>query len=456
MSATPPIRDAARPTHPKSGMPTSDTIEIKEITRVEGHGNLSVRIADGEITRLELQIVESPRFFESFVRGKRFDDVPQVVCRICGICSVAHTSAAVKAIEAAAAIVPSEQTILLRKLILFGEQIQSHVLHLYFLAVPDYLGVGSVIPLAKTHPEVVKRALRMKKLANDLCAVIGGRHIHPISYRVGGFSHLPAPSELQDIKARLESARSDLDETVKLFEALSIPDYRRDTEYLALQDADANEYAFYDGRLVSSMDASPTEPKDYRRRVIESVVAHSTAKHSSSPLSESYAVGALARFNINADRLHPVARQAAKRLGLQWPCSNPFHNNTAQLVETIHCVESAIELADRLLSQGTTAEPIAGPKNFGRGVGIVEAPRGVLIHEYDLDEKGRVRDANLIIPTNQNLANIEADLRGLVPPMLAQQATRDEITGRLEMLVRAYDPCISCATHFLDIDWVES
>lgn len=270
MSATPPISDAARTTHPKSGMPTSDTIEIKEITRVEGHGNLSVRIADGEITRLELQIVESPRFFESFVRGKRFDDVPQIVCRICGICSVAHTSAAVKAIEAAAGIVPTEQTILLRKLILFGEQIQSHVLHLYFLAVPDYLGVGSVIPLAKTHPEVVKRALRMKKLANDLCAVIGGRHIHPISYRVGGFSHLPAPSELQDIKSRLESARSDLDETIKLFEALSIPDYRRDTEYLAIRSADANEYAFYDGRLVSSLDASPTDPQDYRQRVIES------------------------------------------------------------------------------------------------------------------------------------------------------------------------------------------
>jgi coenzyme F420-reducing hydrogenase alpha subunit len=266
--------------------------------------------------------------------------VPQVVCRICGICSVAHTSAAVKAIEAAAGIVPTEQTILLRKLILFGEQIQSHVLHLYFLAVPDYLGVGSVIPLAKTHPDVVRRALRMKKLANDLCATIGGRHIHPISYRVGGFSHLPSIEQLQDIKTRLEAARSDLDQTVELFEDLALPDYRRDTEYLALK-SDDNEYAFYDGRLVSSVDARPTAPADYRRRVIESVVAHSTAKHSRSSSSDSYAVGALARFNVNGDRLHPAARDAAHRLGLKAPCRNPYHNNTAQLVEVVFVNQNA-------------------------------------------------------------------------------------------------------------------
>ncbi|MBI4717977.1 MAG: Ni/Fe hydrogenase subunit alpha [Planctomycetes bacterium] len=431
------------------------TIDVKHVTRLEGHGNLAVRVRDGEITSLQLAIVESPRFFESFLRGRMYDEAPHITCRICGICSVGHTTASVKGIEAACGIEVSDQTILLRKLLFFGEQIQSHVLHLYFLAVPDFLGVGSVIPLAATHPDVVRRALRMKKLANDLCAAVGGRHIHPIAMHVGGFTHTPSDEELLGLKRRLEASRADLAETAALFKQLQVPALLRDTEYVALKVTGNGEYAFYDGEIVSTKDPSPTKPADYRNRIVESVVEHSAAKHCRSPQSPSYAVGALARFNNNHGQLHPAARNVAGEVGLKAPCRNPFHNNTAQLVETVHCIESSIALIDTMLQHGLKAEPCVRPQRFDRGVGLAEVPRGLLVHEYMLDDRGRIENANLIIPTGQNLANIEADMRAIVPAMLEAGSSKEEITLRLEMLIRAYDPCISCATHFLDIEWVD-
>lgn len=430
------------------------SIDVKHVTRVEGHGNISVRVRDGALTHVQLAIVESPRFFESFLRGRPFAEAPHITCRVCGICSVGHTTAAVKGIESACGITVSDQTVRLRKLIFNGEQLQSHVLHLYFLAVPDFLGVGSVIPLAKTHPEVVKRALRMKKLANDLCAAVGGRHIHPVAMHVGGFTHVPAPDELMALKLRLKDARADLEETAALFGKLPLPEHHRDTEYVALR-AGSDEYAFYDGDIVSTKDLVPTRPVDYRQRVIETVVQHSTAKHCRSPHSASYAVGALARFNVNGARLHPAARAVADQLGLKAPCHNPFHNNTAQLVECVHVVEHSIELINELIDAGLRTEPLAQPTRFGRGVGAAEVPRGLLFHEYSVNDQGMIEDANLIIPTGQNLANIEADMRAFVPQWLEMGLSREEITLKLEMLVRAYDPCISCSTHFLDVDWEE-
>ena len=211
------------------------TIDVKHVTRVEGHGNIAVSVEDGEITRLQLQIVESPRFFEAFLRGRRWHEAPHITCRICGICSVGHTSASVQAIEAATGIEVSEQAKMLRKLALNGEQLQSHVLHVYFLAVPDFLGVGSVIPLASTHPDVVKRALRMKKLANDICGVVGGRHIHPIAIQPGGLTHLPRPDELLSLKRRLQDSREDLLQTAEVYSTFEIPDFERETEFVALK-----------------------------------------------------------------------------------------------------------------------------------------------------------------------------------------------------------------------------
>ncbi len=430
------------------------TINVKHLTRVEGHGNISVNVRDGEITKLELAIVESPRFFESFLRGRSWREAPHITCRICGICSVGHTTASVHAMEAACGIHVSAQTDRLRKLILFGEELQSHWLHLYFLAMPDYLGVGSVIPLATSHPDVVKRALRMKKLANDMCAVVGGRHIHPIAIHVGGLTHFPEPHSLRDLKQRLESARDDVREMVDLFSTLAVPQYDRDTEYLSLKDVQGSEYAFYDGSIVSTKDPAPTPVSKYRERVIEDIVPHSAAKHCRTPISETYAVGALARFNNNHEQLHPAATAVAERLGLTPICMNPFHNNTAQLVETVHCVEASIELIDQILTVGVKPEALVPPSKFDRGVGSAEVPRGILFHEYGVDSAGKIDMANLVIPTGQNLANIEADMRDIVPRLLDEGMDTQAITRRLETLVRAYDPCISCATHFLDVKWV--
>ncbi len=429
------------------------TIDVKHVTRVEGHGNIAVKVDDGQITKLELQIVESPRFFEAFLRGRRWYEAPHITCRVCGICSVGHTTASVKAIEAATGIEVSEQTRLLRRLILNAEHLQSHVLHLYFLAVPDFLGVGSVIPLASTHPDVVKRALRMKKLANDLCGAVGGRHIHPIAMHAGGFTHLPRPDELIDLKRRLEDSREDLRLTAELYSTLELPDFERPSEYVALRCTGNGEYALYDGKIVSTLQSEPTEAGEYRKRLMESVVQHSASKHVRSPKSKAYMVGALARFNVNADRLLPAARDLGASLGMTPPCGNPFHNNTAQLVECVHCTEDAIDLIDTLLTRGLTVEPLVRPQRFGRGVGVAEVPRGMLVHEYELDDAGLITGANLIIPTGQNLANIEEDMRAMVPAMLDADMTREQMTHRLEMLVRAYDPCISCATHFLDVEW---
>lgn len=429
------------------------TIDVKHVTRVEGHGNISVNVRDGEITRLELAIVESPRFFESFLRGRHWYEAPHITCRICGICSVGHTTASVHAMEAACGIRVSEQADMIRKLALFGEELQSHFLHLYFLAVPDFLGVGSVVPLAATHPEVVKRALRMKKLANDICGVVAGRHIHPISIQVGGVSYVPRDEDLISLKERLEAAREDMREMVNLFLKLPVPDFHRDTEYVALKVVHNGEYAFYNGDIVSTKDPKPTSVSRYRERVIEDIVQHSAAKHCKSPNSETYAVGALARFNNNHDQLHPAAKAVARELGLQPVCDNPYHNNTAQLVECVHCIEAAIELIDDMLTRGLACEEPRKPTRFGLGAGATEVPRGVLFHEYGVDEKGRIESCNLVIPTGQNLANIEADMRALVPQLLDQDLGKEEVTLQLEMLVRAYDPCISCATHFLDVNW---
>ncbi|MBU0637290.1 MAG: Ni/Fe hydrogenase subunit alpha [Planctomycetes bacterium] len=430
------------------------TIDVKHVTRVEGHGNIAVRVRDGEITNLQLQIVESPRYFEAMLRGRHYSEAPHITCRICGICAVGHTTASVNGMEAALGITPTEQTVLLRKLVLNGEEMQSHVLHVMFLAVPDFLGVGSVIPLAKTHPEVVKIALRLKRLSNDLCAVVGGRHIHPIAHHVGGLTHTPRDEELLDLKRRLEAAREDLKIVAETYSTFAIPQLERDTEYVALTDVNKKEYAFYNGAIVSTKDPQPTAVPDYRKRCIEQVVQHSTGKHCHSPNAPSFAVGALARFNNNHEQLHPAAKDVAHALGLKAVCMNPFHNNTAQIVEVVHCVEHSIELIDELLTRGLQVEPLQQPTKYSQSAGAAEVPRGLLYHEYSVNSKGIIDGANLIIPTTQNLKNIEEDMRAYVPQLLESDMSKEEMTLQLEMLVRAYDPCISCSVHFLDVDWM--
>ena len=421
-------------------------VDVHYLTRVEGHGNVVVDVERGELKRCELQIVETPRFFEAMLRGRPYTEATHIVSRICGICSVGHQMTSLQALEAALDVQPSEQTRRLRKLIFHGEMLDSHVLHTYLLVAPDFFGVGSVLPLAGSHPQVVLRALKMKKLAGDLCAVIGGRHTHPIAMRVGSFTSLPEARELEALRGRLIDARADVDATVELFQSLTIPAFERETEYIALRKPD--EYAFIGGTITST-DGAQRPVADYREVTNEFLSPHSTAKHARHR-REAYMVGALARFNVNHDKLHPRAQAAATALGLKPICTNPYLNSVAQVVEIAHCVEDAIALIDTLLARGIQPEkPPAIEVQACEGIGACEVPRGTLYHHYRIGDDGCIAGANCIIPTGQNLANIEADMRALVPRILDR--AQDEVRLSLEMLVRAYDPCISCSTHMLDV-----
>jgi len=394
-------------------------VNVHHLTRVEGHGDIIVDVKNGEIVKCEWQVVEAPRFFEAMLRGRPYYEASHITSRICGICSVGHSTASLRATETALSVEVSEQTELLRKLMFHGEIIDSHVLHVYLLVAPDFLGVGSVLPLAASHPEVVKRALRIKKLAGDLCAMVAGRHTHPIAMTVGGFTHLPKIKELLAMRERLVAAREDMDETMALLKTLPWPAFERETEYVSLQKDD--EYAFIDGR-VATTDGFTYGLADYRKVANEYMVPQSTAKYTKHN-RESYMVGALARFNNNYDQLHPRAKAAAEELG------------------------------DELVDRGIEEEPLYEFQDKGgEGVGSCDVPRGILFHDYVIDDDGLIQGANCIIPTNQNHANIQADMEFLVPQILDKP--QDEIRLMLEMLVRAYDPCISCSTHLLDVEFV--
>jgi coenzyme F420-reducing hydrogenase alpha subunit len=428
---------------------TNVNVNVHHVTRVEGHGNIVVDVKNGELVKCEWQIVEAPRFFEAFLRGRPYYEASHITSRICGICSVGHATASLRATENALGVEVSEQTELLRKLLFHGEIIDSHVLHVYMLVVPDFLGVGSVLPLAASHPEVVQRALRIKKLAGDLCAMIAGRHTHPIAMTVSGFMHLPTEKELLAMRDRLVAARDDMDETIALLKTLPWPQFERETEYVSLQKDD--EYAFIDGR-VATTDGFTYPLPEYRKVTNEYLVPHSTAKWTKHN-RETYMVGALARFNNNYEQLHPPAKTAAEELGMKPIVTNSFLNSAAQAIEMVHCIEDSILLVDELVDRGIKEEPLYQFQGRGgEGVGSCDVPRGILFHDYVIDDEGLIQGANCVIPTNQNHANIEADMHALVPQIMDQP--QEKIRHMMEMLVRAYDPCISCSTHLLDVEFV--
>jgi len=333
-------------------------VNVHHVTRVEGHGNIVVNAKNGVLEECHLEIVETPRFFEAMLRGRPYTEASHITSRICGICAVGHATASLRATETALGVELSEQTRLLRQLMFHGEIIDSHVLHTYMLVAPDFLGVGSVIPLAKAAPDVVLRALRIKKLSGDICAVIGGRHTHPIAMTVGGFTHVPTVAQIKALRERLVDARADMDATVALFKQLPWPQFERETEYVALSKPD--EYAFIDGTIATT-DGGSYAIKDYRQVTNEKCVQHSTAKHCAHR-RESYMVGALARFNVNHKLLHPRAQAAAEELGLKPICINPYMNSAAQVVEMVHCVQDSIRLCDELIGRGIKPE---APHRFG-------------------------------------------------------------------------------------------
>lgn len=426
-------------------MARNANIRVHHITRVEGHGDIVVEIREGKLERIRFDIVEAPRFFEAFLRGQGFDEVTHTASRICGICAVSHKCAALKATEAALGVEISNQTRLLRRLAFHGEIIGSHILHAYFLAAPDFLGAPSVFPLIESNRELVLRAMRLKKLGYDLSAMVGGRHTHPVAMQVGGFSFVHTEDALIAMKERLMRAIEDIKETVRFFKTIELPEFEQETVFVSLKHPD--HYALYEGDIVSSKaDAAPVNR--YRDHIEEHIVPHSTAKHASWNGSR-YMVGALARFSNNSDQLMPLAEEAARELGLSVPCYNPFMNTIAQIVECAHCVEDAIEIIERVLSSGikADAERSQVKTRSGVGIGAVEAPRGILFHEYEYDQEGKCLSANHVIPTAQNLANLETDMRAFAPRII--DAEDKVIAHQLEMLARAYDPCISCSTHVI-------
>ena len=433
-------------------------VNVEYLTRVEGHCNIVVNVKDGKLEECRLDIVESPRFFEGMLRGRTIFEAQHITCRICGICSCGHTLASIQAAENAIGFTPSEQTQKLRKLLLHMETLDSHILHIYLLAAPDLLGVKSFVPLINTHNDVVRRALRMKKMCNDICDILVGRHVHPISSIVGGFTKLPKAKDLDAMLELLLDLRADMDATVELAATLKFPEFERETEYVGLVN-DTDEYPFLSGD-IGSTDGLRMKPEEYKKITNEFVVPHSSAKHTKAS-RDSYMVGALARVNLNYDKLLPKAKSLADTLGMKPMVTNSFLNTVAQLIECVHCLEDAISIVESFKNNGVNYDEVVVvgmnekgtiPVKAGRGVGAVEVPRGILFHDYEVDDNGKIVNANCIIPTGQNLNNIEKDMQKLVPEILDK--SDDEITLAMEMLVRAYDPCISCSAHFLNVKFV--
>lgn len=426
-------------------------IHVEHVTRVEGHGNIVMNASDGTIEKVQWQVSEAPRMFESFVRGRPYNELSHITSRICGICSIGHSLASLKATESAMGIELTEQSEIIRRLAIHGENMQSHILHVGYLVAPDLLGVGSVFPLIETHPDVVLKIVGLHRLSNEFSNLTCGRTIHPICLIPGGFSWIGTEKRYREMRQRLVDAVEPTVEIAELVLSLAdkLPNFTRETEYVALTTDD--EYAIYDGDIGSTITGRhPVE--DYKSITNEFVVPQSTAKYCKHSM-DSYMVGALARFNLNSHQLSPMAKEWAGKFGLEAINYNTFMNTVAQLVEFVHSIEDSIALIDKLLDRGIDRDerPLYEVK-AGQGVGAVDVPRGILFHDYTYNDDGICTKANCIIPTNQNHNNLQKDMEAFAPTLL--DLPEKEIELNLEMLVRAYDPCISCSTHYLDVTFV--
>lgn len=422
---------------------TQQAIHVDYIARVEGEGALKIKVKDKQITELQLRIFEPPRFFQGFLVGRKFDEVPGIVSRICGICPASHQITSIQALEDALGVETSQQTKDLRLLLALSQYIQSHTLHIYFLALPDFLGYESAIAMAKDHLPAVERALKLKRLGNDLTALVGGREVHPVTPTIGGFTSVPSRKELQAIGERLQEARADALATIDLVNSLKIPSFERDCEHVALSADDA--YAINSGRLVSTKGLN-IPVWQYRNHIKERHIPHSNALHSYVEGRGSFLVGPLARVNLNMDKLSPAARKIAEDTGV-FPTLNPFYSILARAIELLHSIDTCLEIIERLDPQ---PEDIAYTVQAGQGFAITEAPRGVLYHSYRINDQGLVEEADIVSPTAHNVANMEEDLRAFAPSVL--DLPLEEATLKCEMVIRNYDPCISCSVHFLRLE----
>jgi len=420
------------------------TIKVDTLARVEGEGALYIKMAGDRVADVKLRIYEPPRLFEAFLRGRHFSEAPDITARICGICPIAYQMSAVHAIERALGIRIDPQVRLLRRLFYCGEWIESHALHVYMLHAPDFLGYQDVIEMAKDHREVVEKALRLKKIGNRIVQLIGGREIHPISAAVGGFYKTPSKSRLRELVSDLEWALEASIETVRWTSTLQFPDFEQDYEFVALRHPE--EYPFNEGRLVSSQGLD-IDAAEYEDRFTEFHVKHSNALHSVVRGRGSYLVGPLARFNLNFDKLPEVARKAALEAGLRPPVKNPFRSIIVRAVELVFACAEALRVIGEY--EPPAAPRVTAPNRAGVGQAVTEAPRGILYHRYAVDDNGLIVTAKIVPPTSQNQKRIEDDLREYAAQLAAWPL--EEATWKCEQAVRCYDPCISCATHFLKV-----
>lgn len=420
------------------------TIAVDMIARVEGEGALRVTVKDGIVQDVELRIFEPPRFFEAFLVGRHYDEVPDIVARICGICPVAYQMSAVHALEQIFAVRVEGALRDLRRMIYCGEWIESHTLHVYMLHAPDFLGYASAIAMAKDHPEIVTRGLRLKKAGNAIMALLGGRSVHPVSVKVGGFSRVPLRRELEGLKEELLWARDAAVETVRWVAGFDSPDFAQDYTFVALRPPD--EYPFNEGQIVSD-NGLHIAAAEFEQHFSEEQVPYSNALHCTLHGSP-YFVGPLARLNLNHDHLSPLAKQVLADTGLSLPLRNPFHGIIARSVEILYALEEALRLIEQYAPPSSPVVPVA--VRPGVGMACTEAPRGTLYHRYRVGADGLVQEAKIIPPTSQNQGQIEDDLRVFVPRVLA--LTNKEAALSCERVIRNYDPCISCATHFLRLD----
>ena len=421
------------------------TIKVDNLARVEGEGALYVKIKDNAVVDVRLRIFEPPRFFEALLRGRAFGEVPDITSRICGICPVAYQMSAVHAMENACGVEIGGPLRTLRRLLYCGEWIESHALHVYMLHAPDFLGYQGAIQMAKVHPDILQRGLQLKKAGNEIMTHLGGREIHPINVRIGGFYKVPSKRELAPVAERLRWARDAALETVRWVSAFPFPEFEQDYEFVALRHPD--EYPFTEGRIVSNKGLDIAVDQ-YDRHFTEEQVPHSNALHSVLRERHAYLVGPLARYSLNFDKLSPLSQEAARSAGLGTECRNPFKGIIVRSVEILYACDEALRIIEAYEPPEQPA--VAVRPQAATGYGCTEAPRGILYHRYRIDDHGNILDANIVPPTSQNQKAIENDLRQFVEAHI--NMPKKELGLRCEQTIRNYDPCISCATHFLKLE----
>ncbi len=423
-------------------------VEVNEIARVEGGGDLYVRIDDDEVAEVKLKIFEPPRFFEALLEGRDFTEAPDITARICGICPIAYQMSSAHAMENACGVKVDGNLRELRRLIYCSEWIESHGLHIYMLHAPDFLGYEGGVEMAQDYPEEVRRGLQLKKTGNDLMSLLGGREIHPINVAVGGFYRAPEESELESFRPRLEKAKEAALETVRWVSDFDFPDCTYDYEFVSLQHPD--EYPFNEGRIVSSsgLDIPLSEFEEHFQ---EEHIEYSNALHCTLDGGRPYFVGPMARFHLNYEQLPDVVKKEARKVGVEGNCMNPYRSIIVRSLEVLFSCEEALRIIDDYEQPDVHRKEVT-PTEESRGFGATEAPRGLLYHRYDLEPDGSIASARIIPPTSQNQKTIEQDLFEFIPGKL--EMPDDELSLACEEIIRNYDPCISCATHFLNLERV--